>query len=91
MKVKSQRGRRLISESMRGRPPWSSPSATDTVSPEIVQFSRQTVQFDVFKSLLNDEVNGDLRKVYELQRKEQIHVCMLLGGLDQCPGSKWLG
>ena len=34
-------------------------------------------------------MNGDLFKVYELQRKEQIHACMLLGGIDDQDPTAW--
>ena len=45
--------------------------------------------FDTFKSRGNHKANAHLFKVYELQEKERIHACMLLGGLDDQDPNDW--
>jgi len=46
-------------------------------------------RFDTFKSHGNHKTNAHLFKVYELQEKERIHACMLLGGLDDQDPNDW--
>ena len=45
--------------------------------------------FDTFKSRGNHKANAHLFKVYELQEKEKIHACMLMGGLDDQDPKDW--
>ena len=74
----------------RGRPPGARPPSetatgiTPTSSGTYKQFS-----FDTFKSHGNHKANAHLFKVYELQEKERIHACMLLGGLDDQDPNDW--
>ena len=50
---------------------------TTSITPDSDGGWRQS-RYDVFKSPRNHKANADLFKVYELQRKEEIHACMLL-------------
>ena len=49
----------------------------------------QEFSFDTFKSHGNHKANAHLFKVYELQEKERIHACMLLGGFDDQDPNDW--
>ena len=49
----------------------------------------QDIQLAAFKSQGNHKVNSHLFKVYQLQEKERIHACMLLGGLDDQDPNDW--